>query len=400
MSREPSDAPGLEWKKRSKDDARIPRWRARKKAVALGYRPSVIQLDFNPDDYAAIAERCRAEWIKMEAWLANERPAPVFDGTLGSLIDLYLGKEASPYHDLRYRTQRSYDQQLKVLKTSVGARRIDRLNGEDFWRWYRKLGEPKSPGLPPRIARAHHCMTMLRILFGYGQTMGLPNCDKLRGILAEMRFKDTPPRKTVITYEQVVAFIAKAHELGQSELALAQSLQFEGTLRQIDVIGEWLPDPKQPSTRRWANGLLWQHIRDYVLVKDTTKTGQEAGIDFKLYPLALAELQRVPLDQRVGPVIKDSRTGQPFKERRFQKNWRAVARAAGISDDVMNRDSRAGGITEGSDAGADLEHLRHHASHSSVTTTARYSRRTLTKTRAVARLRVGYREVKDDRNDG
>jgi len=58
---------------------------------------------------------------------------------------------------------------------------------------------------------------------------------------------------------------------------------------------------------------LWQHIRDYVLVKDTTKTGQESSIDFKLYPLALAELQRVPLDQRVGPMIIDSRTGSHLR---------------------------------------------------------------------------------------
>ena len=50
-------------------------------------------------------------------------------------------------------------------------------------------------------------------------------------------------------------------------------------MRQIDVIGEWLPDPERRSGTRWANGLLWQHIRDYVLVKDTTKTGQEADID-------------------------------------------------------------------------------------------------------------------------
>ena len=64
----------------------------------------------------------------------------------------------------------------------------------------------------------------------------------------------------------------------------------------------------------------------------------------------------------------------------------------------MNRDSRAGGVTEGSDAGADLEHLRHHASHSSATTTALYSRKTLTKTRAVARLRVAHRELKNDQN--
>jgi hypothetical protein len=99
-------------------------------------------------------------------------------------------------------------------------------------------------------------MTMLRILFGYGQTKGLPYCDRLKGTLAEMRFKTTPPRKAIITYEQVVAFIAKGHELGQPELALAQAWQFEGTLRQIDVIGEWLPDPQRRSGTHWANGLL------------------------------------------------------------------------------------------------------------------------------------------------
>ena len=73
---------------------------------------------------------------------------------------------------------------------------------------------------------------------------------------------------------------------------------------------------------------MWQHFRDYVLVKDTTKTGQEANIDFKLYPLALAELQRVPPDQRVGPVIINPRTGQPFSHsrsagsRRIGAPWR------------------------------------------------------------------------------
>ena len=77
--------------------------------------PSVIQLDIDPNDHAAIAARCRAEWTKMETWLANERPAPVFDGTLASLIDLYSGDGESPYHDLRHRTQRTYDQHLKLL---------------------------------------------------------------------------------------------------------------------------------------------------------------------------------------------------------------------------------------------------------------------------------------------
>ena len=146
MSREPGEAPGLDWKKRAKDGARIPRWRARKRAVALGYRPSVIQLDVDPNNHIAIAERCRAEWAKMEEWLADERPKPVFDGTVASLIDLYSSDQESPYNDLRHRTQRTYDQQLKLLKRSVGARRLDRLNGEDFRRWYRKLRNPSHRG--------------------------------------------------------------------------------------------------------------------------------------------------------------------------------------------------------------------------------------------------------------
>ena len=399
MAREPGDAPGLEWIKRARDGARIPRWRARKSAVALGYRPSFIRLYIDPNDYAAIAERCREEWAKMEAWLANGQSVPRFDGTIESLIDIYASDENSPYQDLKYRTQINYDKDLAVLKRTVGERRVDKLTGDHFRQWYRKWSEPKPPGSPPRIGRAHSLITRLRLLFAYGQTKRYPNCETLKDILAEMRFKTTPPREVVITYQQVVAFIAKAHELNEPELALAQALQFEGTLRQIDVIGEWLPDDERPSGRRWAGGLLWQHLRDYVLTKETTKTGQEAKIDFKLYPLALAELLRVPLDKRVGPVIIDRLTEQPFKSSTYRRRWRAVARAAGIPDDVMSRDSRAGGVSEGSDAGADLEHLRHQAAHAQGRTTALYNRNRLAKTRAVARLRVAHRKARKEEND-
>ena len=398
MAREPSDAPGFE-RKKERSGIIVPRWRAPKKAVALGYRPSLVRLYVDPNDHVAIADRCREEWAKMVAWLANEHSEPRFVGTIGSLIDIYASDENSPYQDLRYRSQVNYDKQLRLLKETVGERRIDKLTGDDFSRWYRKWREPKPPGSPPRIGRAHSLITRLRTLFGYGQRRGYPNCEKLKNVLAEMRFKATPPRKVFITYRQVVAVIAKAHELNEPALALAQALQFEGTLRQIDVIGEWLPDPERPSGSRWANGLLWQHFRDYVLSKKTTKTGQEAGIDFKLYPLALAELRRVPPDKRVGPVIIDRLTEQPFKSSTYRRRWRAVARAAGIPNYVMNRDSRAGGVTEGSDAGADLEHLRVHASHADGRTTQRYNRRTLTKTRAVARLRVAHREAGNEEND-
>lgn len=390
MPRKPGDAPGLDWKVTS--TGRVPRWRARRAAVRLGYRPAVVQLDTDPADLAHIASLCRIEQARMEAWLASDgHPPPVFDGTIASLIGLYATDEESPYRDLKYSTQQAYDDDLKILTRTVGARRIDKLSGQDFRRWYNNLKPPAKAGGPERLRRAHGVMTMLRILFGYGATVGLPNCARLKTVLTEMRFKTAPAREAVLTYDQAVAFIAKARELGYPEMALGQALQFEGTLRQIDIIGEWVPAERRAG-RRWTAGLLWQDLLpDYVLRKSTSKTGQLAAIDFREYPLALAELARVPPERRVGPVIVEPRTSEPFKPGRYSRRWREIATAAGIPRDVWNRDSRAGGVTEGSDAGAGLEHLRHHASHASAATTARYSRKTLDKTRAVARLRVAHR---------
>jgi hypothetical protein len=66
-----------------------------------------------------------------------------------------------------------------------------------------------------------------------------------------------------------------------------------------------------------------------------------AAIDFKEYPLALTELGRVPSERRIGPVILDSKTGEPFKLGRYTRRWRQVADAAGLPREIWNRDSRA-----------------------------------------------------------
>ena len=49
---------------------------------------------------------------------------------------------------LKYSTQQAYDDDLKILKKTVGARRLDKLTGEDFLRWYRKYKEPRAKGGP------------------------------------------------------------------------------------------------------------------------------------------------------------------------------------------------------------------------------------------------------------
>ena len=281
---------------------------------------------------------------------------------------------------------------MRLIARILGERRLTRLTGLDFLRWYKEFRKPKTPDGSERVRLAHGVMVMLRILFSYGALLGLPESRRLRDILSELRFADAAPREQQITFEQASAFISKAHELCYPEMALAQALQFEGTLRQWDVIGEWVRDEVPPRGQRWTKGLLWTEISgDRILTKRTGKTTAEVIIDLNDYPLIVAELDRLPTTPRIGPVIIDSKTGEPFKRRAFAGRWREIARAAGIPDDVWNRDSRAGGVTEGGDAGADIEDLRQHAGHADTRTTQRYNRRTLAKTKRVARLRVEHR---------
>jgi hypothetical protein len=64
-----------------------------------------------------------------------------------------------------------------------------------------------------------------------------------------------------------------------------------------------------------------------------------------------------------------------------------------VPDEVQNRDSRAGGITEGIEAtGGDIEAARKAAGHAQASTTARYSRGDDRATAKVAVLRAERRK--------
>ncbi len=73
--------------------------------------------------------------------------------------------------------------------------------------------------------------------------------------------------------------------------------------------------------------------------------------------------------------------------------WRSITRATGVPDHVWDMDARAGGISEGDEAGADLDMLRSAAGHTRASTTARYVRGTMGKSRKVAELRQAHREA-------
>ena len=68
---------------------------------------------------------------------------------------------------------------------------------------------------------------------------------------------------------------------------------------------------------------------------------------------------------------------------------------AGIPRDVWNMDARAGAITEADDAGAELDEIRATAAHTQASTTVRYLRGSMGKSRRVAGLRAARSGVKN-----
>lgn len=292
---------------------------------------------------------------------------------------------------------------LTVIERAFGKRVLPALGIADFRRWYDEARKPKYKDGPERINKAHRIIAMLRRLFAYGVMAELAECARLKAILDEARFKQPARRRSRLDLGHVRAFIAAAKEAGRHSLALGTALQFETGMRQKDVIGEWEPLEKGSAAtgivlgaRRWINGLTWADLgADLVISKVTTKTGSIVSHDLKLCPMALKLIETVPPERRIGPLIMDETAGRPYAHLSFGREWRVIARKAGIPDAVWNMDARAGAITEAEDAGADLDTIRGAVGHTQLATTARYSRGAIGKSRTVAAKRLAHRTAQE-----
>lgn len=401
------NAPGLKRRKR-KSGPDVAYWVARGDLVKAGYRPETVRLSYSLDDPQhrdLISAACMKLQAEMLEWSSGRgRDAKRFDGTILGLSRRYQTDEASPFKRLKHSTRHKDTYTLILIEKAFGTRSLAALKIDDFYRWYAAAKKPKVPGGSERVRRAYGIIKKLRELLAFGVMAELPECKRLYEVLKHARFSQPGRRRVAMELTHVEAFIAKALETGRLSLALGTAIQFETAMRQKDVIGEWEPITGEGTPtgivlngRRWVNGLTWADIAaDLVVRKATTKTGAFAAHDLKLCPLVVALLDRVPADRRVGPLILDETAGRPFAESAYGREWRLVAKAAGVPDHVWNMDARAGAITEAEDAGADLDHIRSAAAHAQTSTTQRYSRGAVGKSRAVANLRVAHRGVKNE----
>jgi hypothetical protein len=322
--------------------------------------------------------------------------------TISDLIASYRTEKASSYHALRFRTREHYDSLLRRIEADLGANEIGAI---------RTMGliETHQAWTLRGVAMAHALVGMLRTLCSYGTVMlEDDDCAKLSVRMSAMRFKMAPPRTSRLMADQVVAIRDMARSMGLHSVSTCQAFQFDCMFRQRDVLGEWVPacEPGESEVHdggfKWLRGITWQEIdNDLVLRHVTSKRQKLIELNLTLAPMVMQELRaeffivepasratRLPLR---GPVVVSEETGKPYAAHEFRRLWRYIARRCGVPDTTFNMDSRAGAISEASDAGISLELIRHAATHSDVATTARYSRGSSEKTEQVQRLRLAHR---------
>lgn len=394
------NAPGLTWRRLL--GGWEARWRPRTDLVKRGYpaMPWKLWVGWELTDGARrfISDSCISLQDRMLVWGRGGIPVlSTFDGTLHGLIYCYQTDPDSNYQKLRIATRTNYDRLLKRVAMDRGALPLKDIRARDLLGWHR---EWSAEG---HIVQAHGLIGILRTLCTFGATiLDDPECQRLKGLMHDMRFKMGKPRVERLTAEQATAVRAMAHQMGRPSIALAQAFQFECMLRQKDVIGEWVPNSEPgvsditDGNEKWLRGLRWSEIDENLILRHTTsKRGKDIPeLDLHRAPMVMEELAKLAVVPTTGPVIISEKYGLPYISHEFRHKWREIAKAAGVPDQVFNMDSRAGAISEATDAGAELEHIRHAATHSDIAMTQRYSRGSIEKTANVMKLRVEHRNKK------
>jgi hypothetical protein len=380
-------------------------WQARTDLVKRGYEPKSVTLgafteQMTDAEKAYIAQRCTELQDAMIVWGRGWIPNAKFDGTMASLIRCYKTDDDSPYQKGRYKTRRFYDDLLHRIEVDHGHELIRDIKVRNVLRWHEAW-------VDRGVSMSHQLVGMLRALMSYGTAFQEDDeCARVRVVLQQLKFKTAPARTERLTADQANAIRQRAHEDGVPSIALAQAFQFECMLRQKDVIGEWVPveEPGLSELRarqmidgrmediKWLRGLRWSEIDQNLILRHTTsKRQKDIEINLRNAPMVMEELTKLGDLPGSGPVIVSEYTGKPYIASEFRRRWRQIADKCGIPKSVRNMDSRAGAISEATDAGAELEHVRHAATHGDIKMTQKYSRGAAEKIAVVQELRAKHR---------
>ena len=410
------NAPGLVWRERKK--TWVAYWQARSDLVKRGYAPGAKKLweGTEPDeiDKAEIASQCEDLQSAMLIW-GRERDAggklfPLV--TISNLIHKYQHDEDSAFHKKQYEARQGKAALLKRIDKRFGDVMLAEITGRMILSWYKEWSDNGQ-----KVSAGGAFIATLRTMFRFGAgLLDDAECSRLAGTLSSQSYKGTKPREVALSAEQAIAVRKAAHARDWHYMALAQAIQFECTLRQKDVIGQWVPVKEpgvsdvirtkmykgQKKTKKWITGIRWERIDENLILRHVTnKRNKKIEIDLKLAPMVMEEFQAIfgSTDRAAmkasGPVIICEFDKHPYYSTEFRRKWRKVADDAGVPKHVKNMDTRSGAITEAAAAGADMEKVRKAATHSNVAQTQNYSRDDAKATAEVMALRVARRNKPD-----
>jgi len=296
-------SPGLKW--RDRKGGAVPYWFADSAAIKAGYPvkgANLSHLASNAEMLIARAQRLQAEMLR---WVSGDRGTPPrFDGTFKSLLEIYPTDPESTYNTkIKKHTAQSYATYIRKMTDHIGARRVDECDGRDVRRWFKQWRETSGLGA------ARMALAVLKAAVSFGVVCRTRGCAEFQAILGEMEFEAMPSRTQAPTADQIVAIRKAAHAAGRPLAALCYAVQFETTLRQWDVIGQWfdLDDPRPSAVlaygKKWI-GPTWAAIDNNLIMAKVKPTKTEdtteitVSFDLSVCPMVCEELAQIPLERR------------------------------------------------------------------------------------------------------
>lgn len=346
-----------------------PYWRVPKADKKAGYAITSYRLNGTEEEQAA---KCRELTRELLKWRRGK--PKVLPETWGWIIARYKTDDLSPIRDVKANSRKSY---IEILDGWLASRTFAEMQVQDttfevMKRW--KMAMESNGRSTSFIQRR---FVHLRMVANYGLAVKPALFRDVCSILGSgaLKIRSPKPRTVAPSSSQILSIIAEADKAGDAMFALGLSLQWWLTLRAVDVRGQWLD---HEGGRRWGDGLTWdmidleaQEIRKMV---SKTERHDSRPMVWDLAPLPdlVARIAAIPVDERVGAVIKSN--GKPFEVRHYRDLWARYREAAGVPKEVQLMDTRAGAINDALRLGADRLAMQHAANHKDGATTERYIR--------------------------
>ena len=269
---------------------------------------------------------------QLDAWRAGSERPRVPPGSLPWLIRLY--RQDPRFTDLAAQSQQAYDYHLRTIEAwseRAGHPPITTIERKHVRAFARSMST--TPG------KAQQVIGVLRTLFAFAMDEG----ELAANHATNMRLKSNPPRHQVWSDEQLTALIETAAAMSRPSVGLAVALAHNTGQREGDILR-----------------MAWAQFDGAVIRLRQRKTNVLLDV-----PCTAQLLEVLATTPRSGTVMVISETtGRPYRRSWFADRFRALARAAGIPDDLQFRDLRRTSVVRLAEAGCSVPEIAAISGHS------------------------------------